>query len=135
MATRIGDIPSFKLFESDKILAFLDIQPLSKGHAVRLPSRVCCDSFDLTDTLLALLARHTETPRRQTDRHPGRCADRDPPGREEAGRGHGRRELQRAAEQRESGTPRGRPRPFPHHPEAQRDRGPGDRLARGKDRL
>lgn len=32
-----GDIPSFKLFESDKILAYLDIQPLSKGHAVRPP--------------------------------------------------------------------------------------------------
>jgi diadenosine tetraphosphate (Ap4A) HIT family hydrolase len=29
-----GDIPSFKLFESDKILAFLDINPLSSGHAV-----------------------------------------------------------------------------------------------------
>ncbi|TVY46641.1 Hit family protein [Lachnellula occidentalis] len=30
-----GDIPSFKLFESDKVFAFLDINPLSKGHAVR----------------------------------------------------------------------------------------------------
>lgn len=32
-----GDIPSFKLFESDKTLAFLDINPLSKGHAVCHP--------------------------------------------------------------------------------------------------
>ena len=31
----VGDIPSFKLFESDSVLAFLDIQPLSYGHAVR----------------------------------------------------------------------------------------------------
>lgn len=30
-----GEIPSFKLFESEKTLAFMDIQPLSKGHAVR----------------------------------------------------------------------------------------------------
>ncbi|KXG53218.1 Histidine triad (HIT) protein [Penicillium griseofulvum] len=30
-----GDIPSLKLFESDKVFAFLDIQPLSRGHAVR----------------------------------------------------------------------------------------------------
>lgn len=29
-----GEIPCFKLFESDKTLAFLDINPLSKGHAV-----------------------------------------------------------------------------------------------------
>jgi len=32
-----GDIPSFKLFESDKIFAFLDIQPLSQGHALVIP--------------------------------------------------------------------------------------------------
>lgn len=32
----IGDIPSLKLFESDKVFAFLDIQPLSLGHAVRI---------------------------------------------------------------------------------------------------
>ncbi|KAJ5043350.1 Adenosine 5'-monophosphoramidase [Penicillium rubens] len=31
-----GDIPSLKLFESDKVFAFLDIQPLSLGHAVRI---------------------------------------------------------------------------------------------------
>ena len=30
-----GEIPSFKLFESDKVFAFMDIQPLSRGHAVR----------------------------------------------------------------------------------------------------
>ncbi|KAH8130014.1 hypothetical protein LI328DRAFT_159634 [Trichoderma asperelloides] len=29
-----GEIPSFKLFESDKTLAFLDVGPLSKGHAI-----------------------------------------------------------------------------------------------------
>ncbi|KAL1989909.1 hypothetical protein VTN49DRAFT_7106 [Thermomyces lanuginosus] len=32
-----GDIPSFKLFENDKVLAFLDIQPLSRGHALVIP--------------------------------------------------------------------------------------------------
>ncbi|KAH8881434.1 HIT-like protein [Thozetella sp. PMI_491] len=32
-----GDIPSFKLFESDKTLAFLDINPLSRGHALVIP--------------------------------------------------------------------------------------------------
>jgi diadenosine tetraphosphate (Ap4A) HIT family hydrolase len=29
-----GEIPSMKLFESDKVFAFLDINPLSYGHAV-----------------------------------------------------------------------------------------------------
>ncbi|OKL61527.1 Hit family protein 1 [Talaromyces atroroseus] len=32
-----GDIPSFKLFENDKVFAFLDIQPLSRGHALVIP--------------------------------------------------------------------------------------------------
>ncbi|EPQ67603.1 Bgt-3536 [Blumeria graminis f. sp. tritici] len=32
-----GDVPSFKLFESDKVLAFLDINPLSRGHALVVP--------------------------------------------------------------------------------------------------
>jgi hypothetical protein len=34
-----GEIPSMKLFESEKTLAFLDIQPLSRGHSVILPLR------------------------------------------------------------------------------------------------
>ncbi|KXJ90638.1 HIT domain-containing protein [Microdochium bolleyi] len=32
-----GEIPCLKLFESDKTLAFLDINPLSKGHALVIP--------------------------------------------------------------------------------------------------
>ncbi|MCJ1399302.1 Adenosine 5'-monophosphoramidase [Xylographa trunciseda] len=32
-----GEIPSFKLFESQHILAFLDINPLSRGHALVIP--------------------------------------------------------------------------------------------------
>ncbi|KAI0002376.1 HIT domain-containing protein [Xylariaceae sp. FL0662B] len=32
-----GDIPCFKLFESDKTLAFLDISPLSRGHVLVIP--------------------------------------------------------------------------------------------------
>ncbi|KAL2194941.1 HIT-like domain-containing protein [Corynascus similis CBS 632.67] len=32
-----GEIPCFKLFENEKTLAFLDINPLSKGHALVIP--------------------------------------------------------------------------------------------------
>ncbi|KAI1962138.1 Adenosine 5'-monophosphoramidase [Ophidiomyces ophidiicola] len=32
-----GEIPCMKLFESEKVLAFLDIQPLSRGHALVIP--------------------------------------------------------------------------------------------------
>ncbi|KAJ8128986.1 hypothetical protein O1611_g4645 [Lasiodiplodia mahajangana] len=40
--TEWSEIPSFKLFESEKTLAFLDIGPLSKGHAVRSTYRYKC---------------------------------------------------------------------------------------------
>lgn len=32
-----GEIPSFKLVETDKVFSFLDIGPLSKGHALIIP--------------------------------------------------------------------------------------------------
>jgi diadenosine tetraphosphate (Ap4A) HIT family hydrolase len=50
---KTGEIPSFKLFESNKTLAFLDIGPLSKGHAVsRHRSAYSCsrECEMLTDT-------------------------------------------------------------------------------------
>ncbi|KIX00591.1 uncharacterized protein Z518_09656 [Rhinocladiella mackenziei CBS 650.93] len=47
-----GDIPSFKLFESDKVLAFLDIQPLSKGHALVIPKHHGSKLVDIPDDAL-----------------------------------------------------------------------------------
>ncbi|ODM22902.1 Hit family protein 1 [Aspergillus cristatus] len=32
-----GDIPSFKLYDSEKVFAFLDIGPLSRGHTLVIP--------------------------------------------------------------------------------------------------
>ena len=32
-----GEIPSSKVFENEKILAFLDINPVSKGHTLVIP--------------------------------------------------------------------------------------------------
>ncbi len=32
-----GSLPSTKLYENDKVLAFLDIAPLNKGHALVIP--------------------------------------------------------------------------------------------------
>ncbi|KAL4892658.1 HIT-like domain-containing protein [Aspergillus ambiguus] len=44
-----GDIPCFKLFESDKVLAFLDIQPLSRGHALVIPKFHGAKLVDIPD--------------------------------------------------------------------------------------
>ncbi|KAJ4319391.1 Adenosine 5'-monophosphoramidase [Fusarium piperis] len=48
-----GEIPSFKLFESDKTFAFLDIGPLSKGHALVIPKYHGAKLADIPDDHLA----------------------------------------------------------------------------------
>ncbi|KIW76356.1 hypothetical protein AYO20_00990 [Fonsecaea nubica] len=47
-----GEIPSFKLFESEKVLAFLDIQPLSRGHALVIPKHHGVKLTDIPDDSL-----------------------------------------------------------------------------------
>ncbi|KAF1352318.1 HIT-like domain-containing protein [Delphinella strobiligena] len=47
-----GDIPSLKLFESEKTLAFLDINPLSSGHALVIPKYHGTKLHDIPDDQL-----------------------------------------------------------------------------------
>ncbi|KAI1003520.1 hypothetical protein K3495_g4690 [Podosphaera aphanis] len=47
-----GEIPSFKLFESDKVLAFLDINPLAQGHALVIPKFHGAKLSDIPDDYL-----------------------------------------------------------------------------------
>ncbi|KAF5977161.1 Hit family 1 [Fusarium coicis] len=54
-----GDIPSFKLFESDKTLAFLDIGPLSKGHALVIPKHHGAKLADIPDDHLTEILAST----------------------------------------------------------------------------
>ena len=47
-----GDIPCMKLFEDDKVLAFLDVNPDSDGHTLIIPKEHYMDIFDIpTDVL------------------------------------------------------------------------------------
>jgi len=48
-----GEIPSFKLFESDKVFAFLDIQPIAKGHALVIPKYHGEKLLDIPDDYLS----------------------------------------------------------------------------------
>ncbi|KAL4774190.1 HIT-like domain-containing protein [Aspergillus nidulans var. acristatus] len=60
-----GEIPSFKLFESDKVFAFLDIQPLSRGHALVIPKYHGAKLTDIPDdhlTEILYLAGYTPPP-------------------------------------------------------------------------
>lgn len=44
-----GEIPSYKCAENDKFYAFLDINPLAKGHTLVIPRREVDYFFDLED--------------------------------------------------------------------------------------
>ncbi len=48
-----GEIPSYKVAETDKFYAFLDINPLVKGHTLVIPKREVDYLFDLEDDELA----------------------------------------------------------------------------------
>ncbi len=47
-----GEIPSYKIAESDKFLAFLDVFPLVKGHTLVIPKKEVDYIFDVDDELL-----------------------------------------------------------------------------------
>jgi len=53
--TRIinGEIPCHKVAETANCLAFLDIQPLAKGHTLVIPKKEIDYIFNVEDTLLA----------------------------------------------------------------------------------
>ena len=48
-----GEIPSYKCAESDKFYAFLDINPVAKGHTLVIPRREVDYIFDMEDDELA----------------------------------------------------------------------------------
>ena len=50
-----GEIPSYKCAEDEKHYAFLDINPVAKGHTLVVPKREVDYLFDLTDEELAEL--------------------------------------------------------------------------------
>lgn len=44
-----GEIPCYKVAETDDFLAFLDIRPLAKGHTLCIPKKEVDYIFDLDD--------------------------------------------------------------------------------------
>ena len=50
-----GEIPCYKIAENEGFLAFLDINPLAKGHTLVIPKREVDYIFDLEDEEIAAL--------------------------------------------------------------------------------
>ncbi len=47
-----GDIPCHRLYEDERFFSFLDIRPISAGHALVIPKQEVDYIFDLPDELL-----------------------------------------------------------------------------------
>ena len=51
-----GDIPCYKIAETEDYFAFLDIRPLAKGHTLCVPKQETDYIFDLEDDVLSGLS-------------------------------------------------------------------------------
>ena len=56
-----GEIPSYKVAEVERFYAFLDINPLVKGHTLVVPKREVDYIFDLEDGELAAMQIFTKS--------------------------------------------------------------------------
>jgi len=59
-----GEIPSYKVYEDERFLAFLDAFPLAKGHTLLIPKEEIDYLFDLPDELyrdMLMLAKKIAT--------------------------------------------------------------------------
>ncbi len=46
-----GNIPSCKIYEDDNFLAFMDIAPIARGHALVIPKQHVINVFDTPDNI------------------------------------------------------------------------------------
>ena len=52
-AIAAGELPCFKVYEDDVVLAYLDINPFSKGHTLVIPKAHTAGLLDTGDDVLA----------------------------------------------------------------------------------
>jgi len=45
-----GEIPCFRIAENDRFLAFLDVNPIAKGHVLVIPKDEIDNIFEINDT-------------------------------------------------------------------------------------
>ena len=55
-----GEIPCYKIAETDKFLAFLDVNPNAKGHTLCIPKQEINKLFDIEDNLYLELMRFSK---------------------------------------------------------------------------
>jgi histidine triad (HIT) family protein len=55
-----GEIPAFKVYESEHSLAFMDVMPQSDGHTLVIPKAPAENLFDIEPAVLAELIKTTQ---------------------------------------------------------------------------
>ncbi len=50
-----GEVPASVIYEDDRAIAFLDINPVSEGHTLVAPKQHCADIHEITDDEIAYL--------------------------------------------------------------------------------
>lgn len=50
-----GALPSYKVYEDDKVIAFFDVLPMSPGHTIVVPKNHVADLEDLSDEELCAM--------------------------------------------------------------------------------
>lgn len=51
-----GEVPSVKIYEDEKVFAFLELNPLAEGHTLLIPKKHAQDIFDIDQEDLKRLA-------------------------------------------------------------------------------
>lgn len=54
-----GEIPCYKVYEDDRVIAFLDIAMDSFGHTLVIPKKHCCNIVDCDAEMLEHIAKVT----------------------------------------------------------------------------
>lgn len=55
-----GDIPAYKVYEDDDVLAFMDVMPQSDGHTLILPKTSARNILDVEPDVLAKVIKVTQ---------------------------------------------------------------------------
>lgn len=45
-----GEIPSFRVYEDDRVFAFEDVNPISEGHTLIVPKQHAANLWEISDT-------------------------------------------------------------------------------------
>ena len=56
----LDEMPSHRVYEDDKTLAFMDIMPVAKGHTLVIPKTEATDIFEMDDEYLAAVSKTTK---------------------------------------------------------------------------